>query len=280
MPANWSGPIRACSSMRVKMWRGRSPTSSANIQNTIRLTKWATSCGSWPRSRNRCAKRREGRRRALGEGLPALPGPQALGLGHRPLELVANRRFREIVQDELVRLADAVGPVGADAEARHVGDDQHRRVLQRERVLPELVERRVEIRVLALVLPGEAVPLPHVSPAVAAGVLARAALEAIVVAGRIGFGRRRLAQQPAQVDKVLLGRRALLQLRRAPLGDELACRHHFTYTMRRAGRAAAGCKPGRPCRTSLHLHDSLGPRCGLPLRIASELVPVRKLASG
>ena len=181
-------------------------------------------------------QRREGRRRALGEGLPALPGPQALGLGHRPLELVANRRFREIVQDELVRLADAVGPVGADAEARHVGDDQHRRVLQRERVLPELVERGVEVGVLALVLPGEAVPLPHVSPAVAAGVLARAALEAIVVAGRIGFGRRRLAQQPAQVDEVLLGRRALLQLRRAPLGDELARSHDVAVPMRLARR--------------------------------------------
>ena len=39
--------------------------------------------------------------------------------------------------------ADAVRPVGANPEPHHVGHDQQRRVLQRQRVLPELVERRV-----------------------------------------------------------------------------------------------------------------------------------------
>ena len=54
------------------------------------------------------------------------------------------------------------------------------------------------------------------------------ALEAVVLAGRVGLRWRRLVQQPAQVDEVLLRRRALLQLRRAPLGDETgmeSCRH-------------------------------------------------------
>ena len=34
------------------MWPGSRPTSSANMQKTSRLTKCATACGSWPRSRN------------------------------------------------------------------------------------------------------------------------------------------------------------------------------------------------------------------------------------
>ena len=110
-------------------------------------------------------------------------------------------------------LADAVRPVGADPEPPHVGDDQQWRVLQRERVLPELLKRGVEVRALALVFSGEVVALPDIGPAVAAPVLARAPLEAVRLAGRIGLGRRRLAQQPAEIDKVLLGRRALLQRR-------------------------------------------------------------------
>ena len=55
--ANCSGCRRACLSMRVNMSLGSRPTSSANMQNTSRFTKWATSCGSWPWSRSDCARR-------------------------------------------------------------------------------------------------------------------------------------------------------------------------------------------------------------------------------
>ena len=161
-------------------------------------------------------QRGEGRRRAFGQRLPRLAGPQALRVRERPFELVAHRRVREIVQPKLVYPADAVRPVRMDAEPQHVRDDQQRRVLQRQRVLPELREGGVQIGPLALVLPGEVMALPDVRPAVAAGVLARAALEAVMLAGRVGFGGGWLAQQPAQVDEVFLRRRALLQLRRAP----------------------------------------------------------------
>ena len=58
------------------------------------------------------------------------------------------------------------------AEPRHVRDDQWR-VLQCERVLPQLVKCRVQVRAPPLVLPGEAAALPHVGPAVAAAVLPR-----------------------------------------------------------------------------------------------------------
>ena len=65
-------------------------------------------------------------------------------------------------------------PVGADPEPHHVGHDQQRRVLQRQRILPELVERES-----ATTSPGntrDAEPIstrPDVGPAVAAGVPAR-----------------------------------------------------------------------------------------------------------
>ena len=75
---------------------------------------------------------------------------------------------------------------------------------------------------LALVLPGEAVALPDVGPALAAGVPAGAAFEAVAVAGGIGLGRRGLAEEPAEVDEVLLGCGALLELGGAPFCDELA----------------------------------------------------------
>ena len=81
----------------------------------------------------------------------------------------------------------------------------------------------------ALVLPGEVVAFPDVGPTVAARVLPRAALEAVVLAGRVGFGGSRLIQQPAQVDEVLLRRRPLLKLRRPPLRDELVWSHASTH---------------------------------------------------
>ena len=173
-----------------------------------------------PALAQRLSNRRERRRHALGERLPGLPRPQPTGIRERPLQPVACRRVGQVVQLELVRPADAVRPVGADPEPHHVGHDQQRRVLQRQRVLPELVERRVEVRALTLVLPGEVVALPDIGPAVAAGVLPRAPLEAVPLARRVRIGRRRLVQQMAQVDEVLLRCRALLQRRGPPLRDE------------------------------------------------------------
>ena len=68
--------------------------------------------------------RRERGRRALGERLPGLSRPQPNRIRERPLEPVAGRRVGQVIELELVRLADAVRPVGADPEPHHVGDDQ------------------------------------------------------------------------------------------------------------------------------------------------------------
>ena len=61
--------------------------------------------------------------------------------------------------------------------------------------------------------------------AVAAGILPSAPLEAVRFADWIGLGRRRLAQQPAQVDEVFLRCRVLLQRGGPPLRDERVRRH-------------------------------------------------------
>ena len=175
----------------------------------------------------RLRQRREGRGRTLGQCLPGLLRAQAFRIGERPLELVADCSVGEIVDGELKGFANAVGPVGADAEPPHVGDDQKRGVLQGEGVLPELVEGAVEVGEPALVLPGEAMPFPHVGPAVATGLLSGALLEAVDLAGRVGLGWRRLSQGSAQVDEVLLRGGAFLQLRRPPLGDEFTRGHGF-----------------------------------------------------
>ena len=143
-----------------------------------------------PTLAQRLGDRRERRRHPFGERLPGLPRPQPIGIRERPLQPVARRRVGQVVQFELVRPADAVRPVGADPEPHHVGHDQQRRVLQRQRVLPELVEGYVEVRALPLVLPREVVAFPDVGPAVTAGVLPRAAFEAV----RVRLGRRRLVQ--------------------------------------------------------------------------------------
>ena len=132
--------------------------------------------------------------RALRQRLPALAGPEPFRVRHRPLELVSDAGVGQVLQRELVGQADAVRPVGADSESRHVRDDQQRRVLECQRVLPQLIERGVKVRLAPLVLPSEAVALPHVGPPISAGVLARAAFEAVVLAGRVGLGRRRLAE--------------------------------------------------------------------------------------
>ena len=149
---------------------------------------------------------REGRRRPLGEGAPGLARPQPLGIRKGPLQPVTDRAVGEVVEVEFIGSTDAVRPVRADAEPPQVGDDQQRRVLQRQRILPELRERRIKVGALAFVLPGEAVALPDVSPAVAARVFASATFKAIRRARRIGLSRRRLVQEPTEIEEVLLRR--------------------------------------------------------------------------
>jgi len=74
--------------------------------------------------------------------------------------------------------------------------------------------------VLALVLPGEAMPPPHIRPAIAAAGFLRALLKGEPVAMRIRLGRGFDPQQAAERDEMTLGAAALLEGAVAPEGDK------------------------------------------------------------
>ena len=73
----------------------------------------------------------EGRRHALRERVACLAWTQPPGVRERPLKLVTGCPVGEVAETEFVDPADAVRPVGVDAEPQHVGNDQKRRVLER-----------------------------------------------------------------------------------------------------------------------------------------------------
>jgi hypothetical protein len=96
-----------------------------------------------------------------------------------------------------------------------------RRVFQSHGVAGELFERLAEVALPLLVLPGEEPLLPDVRPALAAAGLGRALLEGEMVANGIVLGRRRVAEQAAEVKEMLLRRRPLGQGDRLPFADEV-----------------------------------------------------------
>ena len=81
---------------------------------------------------------------------------------------------------------------------------------------------------LALVFPAEVAAHPDVGPALAAVGLADAALEGVPGAVGIGLGRLGLAEQVAQIEKVLLVGGAFGEIGRLPLGDEFL-RRQFDF---------------------------------------------------
>ena len=164
-------------------------------------------------------------RRDLGDVAAREARPEPLGFRERPLEPLAVARLPQAVEVELVARRDRVGPVGDDPEAIEIAGDQKRRVLERERVALQLVDRVVEAPAAALVLSTEAAAPPDVRPALAAGRLGRAPLEAIPLAFGNGVGRLLLVEQLAEVVEVGLRRGPLLQLRCLPFLDELLGGH-------------------------------------------------------
>ena len=225
--AKSSGRLRACFNMRVNMLPGSRPTSSANMQNTSRLTKCATACGSWPRSRNDCASDAKVSAARSVRACRVSPGRRRSGLREGPLEFVraSPRRSDSSRANSWVRLTQFVQLVRMRnrAMSETISSGGFSRASAYCRSWAKAAFRLV--LPLTLVFPGEVMAFPHIRPAVTAGVSASTTFEAVVVAGRVGFGRRQLVQQPAEVDEVLLRRRALLQLGGAPLVDELVRRH-------------------------------------------------------
>ena len=145
---------------------------------------------------------------------------QRLRVGEGFAQQIELGRLQQVVEGQLVGDPDGVGEVGVDAKALAVADDQERRVGECAAVEQQLAVGFVQVGVVALVLPGEVVALPDVSVALSASGLGRARLEGVPGARRIGFGRRGMVQQPAEVDEMFLRHRALVQLDGTPFGDE------------------------------------------------------------
>ena len=59
-----------------------------------------------------------------------------------------------------------------------------------------------------------------------------AALEAVRLPGRIGYGRRPFSEHPAEIDEVLLRGRPFLECRGSPLRDEFAWAHALSHFAR------------------------------------------------
>ena len=145
---------------------------------------------------------------------------QRLRVGEGFAQQIELGRLQQVVEGEFIGDPDGVGEVGVDAKALAVADDQERRVAERAAVEQQLAVGFVQVGVVAFVLPGEVVALPDVGVALSAGRLGRARLEGVPGARRIGFGRRGMVEQPAEVDEMFLRHRALVQLDGTPFGDE------------------------------------------------------------
>ena len=207
------------------------PTSSANRQKSRRIRKCAVACGSLPYRRQELRQPGELARGFLGHLAGGQTGAQLVRVGESLAEKIQLVGDQQVIQRQLEDPLDRIGEIGVDDDALQVGDDQQRWVQQRLAVLQKLAIGLVQIGVLSLVFPGEAAHLPDVgetsphprplSRCGGRGETLGAGFEGVPAAGGIGLGRRRLAQQRAQVVEVRLASRALLERGVPPLDDEL-----------------------------------------------------------
>jgi len=136
--------------------------------------------------------------------------------GTRRCRLVVGK----IAQVEGVDRFHGVGKVGVDLKAVKVADDEERRIFQVFTVLLYLSIGRLEVLMLALVLPREMATHPNIVPSTRATRLARVLLEGVEAAVGVRGCRRRLAKHSAEVEEVLLGGTALGERAALPARDE------------------------------------------------------------
>ena len=154
-----------------------------------------------------------------------LPRPQRRRLGHHRAQHAQRLRRAlpaggQVVERHAVDAGPGVGEVGVDLDAVHVAHHQQGRILQRLAVVEQLAIGGRQVAARPLVLPAEVAPLPDVGPALAAARPRRPRLERVAPPRRVRLVGRRHAQQPAEVDEVLLRRGALASGVLTPLGHE------------------------------------------------------------
>src|ERR1019366_396812 len=176
--------------------------------------------------------------------LPRFARPQFFRVRHDPFELLERSRLAQIFEPEFMLFADRVGPVAADNKVVEVADDQQGRIFESESILLKLPECGVQVLALPFIFPAEVAALPDVGPTLAATCLRGAALKAVEITRGIGFCRRRFAEQSAQIEKMLLRCRALLQLNGVPFSNEVIdrerARHFVCFPRKGSARSNRG----------------------------------------
>ncbi|HET6250460.1 MAG TPA: hypothetical protein VFE47_22420 [Tepidisphaeraceae bacterium] len=129
-------------------------------------------------------------------------------------KLKAAWNFLKLYDGQFCRIA---GKVGADFDRGDIAHDGKRRIIQRIAVLVNLAIGVIEgfVFVLSLVFPGEVPAFPDINEAVVAlGAFRCGAhdfhvfFKAVVLAGGIRLGRRRLAKDVTYVNEMLMARLA------------------------------------------------------------------------
>ncbi len=177
----------------------------------MRSRNRATSVGARPRPRKACATRPSRSATSVVTLATVTCGRKRSGSWKTARSSFEVVRLAQFVQRDFVSAVDRRSEIRADDEALHVADDQQRRVFERILVEQELLVSLFQILPLALVLPAEEAPLPHVGPPAPAAVLGRAALESEPLARGVGLRRLRVLEQFAEVEEMLLRSRTLRQ---------------------------------------------------------------------
>ena len=187
-------------------------------------------------------------------------GAKRLWIGECAAEEVEIFWFREFGQAEFMDLLDRAREVRVDFEAVEIADDQQGWVLEVFAVLEELLVGGCEVFMFAFIFPAEVVAKPDVGPAAAGGGRARlqpswfsvvttrlggslalpfvvdcgfanAALECVPRACGVGGGRFGLAEEVAEIEKVLLASTVLGELSGLPLSNEFVWGHGGLMTL-------------------------------------------------
>jgi hypothetical protein len=146
--------------------------------------------------------------------------PQPLGMQKAVAQQPPLWRVTEIAELNNVLLGDRVGEIPVDTNFLHVRHDQERRIAERIGVLLQLRVGLDEVLCVALVFPNEAAVPPDIGIARLVADLAGVLLEIVTAPPRL-FD----AKQIAQIEEMLLGRRAFRAGIAAPFGVEFFRRH-------------------------------------------------------
>lgn len=161
----------------------------------------------------------------LGDGLAGDAGAELVGGVKDGVEDFETAGLVEGREGDFVRAGGGVVEVGVDADDVHVAHDEEGWVLEVGAVFEELVVGGSEVFVPAFVFPAKEVLLPHVGPAVAAGLFGRAFFKGEGLAGGVRRGGFGMADEFAKIEEMLLGGGALGQVNLAPLGDKIRRSH-------------------------------------------------------